>query len=220
MEKWMKYLIQVYAYLLRIKLHICIYGLVTKHMNGKKENESFSFYLWIKCALSAYTWETFGLQFIKYITWRCFLSSVLVCFFMRILLLYFFEAELHIHFVPSTVFRLNKLHVSQGKQNKTIMLTRGDRKMRSVRHSKVSWWVILSLILWCWDFGVFLSVYYSIPSLKNMVFVFIGRRSPGPKGQGRGSCCIGVWKVERWIFCWCWRYHRKWSARGKSRSAF
>lgn len=44
----------------------------------------------------------------------------------------------------------------------------------------------------------------------------IGRRSQGSESKRGGSCCIGVWEVERGIFNWCWRYYRKWSARWRS----
>lgn len=45
--------------------------------------------------------------------------------------------------------------------------------------------------------------------------IYPGRRSQNSESEGGRSRCIRVWKVERRVFCWCWRNNRKWSARWK-----
>lgn len=124
----------------------------------------------------------------------------------------------------SIVSRLIKLPVNRGKQNKTAILKYGGEKMRSERQRNLCWWVDYPLSYFemkVQHVSLFLCVLaFLVEVLKNMVIVFIGRRSQGSESQRRGSCCIGVWQMERGIFCRCWRYCRKWSTRWRPGSAF
>lgn len=41
----------------------------------------------------------------------------------------------------------------------------------------------------------------------------LGRKSKRKAGQGGGSCCLRVWKVERRVFSRCRRHNWEWCAR-------
>ena len=74
---------------------------------------------------------------------------------------------LRVYYFGWIVFRLNKLPVNQGIQNKIVTLKREEGKMRSVRQRNVGWWVIASIFLWCLEFKLFpCIVCYSLPLFK------------------------------------------------------
>lgn len=87
------------------------------------------------------------------------------------------------------------------------MRRKKDEEREAHERMLVSWWNLSNTqeVL----FFIFKSVGINYP----------GRRSNSKKSKGGRSCCIGVWKMERSIFCWCWRDDRKWSARWKPRIA-